>query len=680
MDVGEKGCVTKVQATSDLNLKYVQPDELEVTWKAEKRERMKQREQRIWEQFVQEKDIVNVICKDDPYYFKEDLPESYILDLLEQEFQNMHNEEIDIDVQNEDYSEGSEDENDLDAAYSDVDNTYYMYHEDDESGQDEECKESIDSAPCTVREAHKEPDMMPSLVTPRSDHENKIKSQSSENMIESSVYCAKIKELQENINNEAVKMISFLETTVINIEPEDVAKLTKRSSEFCVRFNRVHVYQLQRQLRDITRHADTARAGGGARHTHARALCVRLVSMLQSVLQALQAVSKLLSAGGWCDAGGGASTGGVASALLSVLRDSAAPHLYVAAGVDVDVNMASICEQLDAAFNAHATRVTEYLNNLTTVTEFRSSSYADKTSRSNKKRFIGARAKNNTRAVDQRLSMYSMDAPRPRRLATARSSLSGMSKSRMNAGTQDVNSKDTPKKTESKPRLRRRPLPEPQTLVEAVDLNSLSQVATPRLSARSEIVPPLNITTPKTNIKKKSSRTSVKEEGGKEEKKVEGSNHDGDKGGDCNNGENKASEISNINESTRNDCAEGKKNVQLICVTDTNPLKSTPRKEEILNKDNVKSPKELQTGTLNVDKYRMTLDVPEQVIDKLMRYRSNYMQYMLTSALYANSSLGKPLEMISSVSEKIVDDLLLNCVNEMELKEFAEELCKSEMN
>ncbi|CAH2210508.1 jg9955, partial [Pararge aegeria aegeria] len=57
---------------------YVASEALERTWKTTRRERLKQQEQRIWEEFVNEQDIVHNICKDDPYQFLNQLPQECI--------------------------------------------------------------------------------------------------------------------------------------------------------------------------------------------------------------------------------------------------------------------------------------------------------------------------------------------------------------------------------------------------------------------------------------------------------------------------------------------------------------------------------------------------------------------------------------------------------------------------
>ncbi|VVD04795.1 unnamed protein product [Leptidea sinapis] len=78
----------KLEAT---NLKYVDNEALEQTWKSSRRERKKQQEQKIWEEFVKEQDIINSVS-DDPYQFINQLSEDKIKELLEAELEAMRME------------------------------------------------------------------------------------------------------------------------------------------------------------------------------------------------------------------------------------------------------------------------------------------------------------------------------------------------------------------------------------------------------------------------------------------------------------------------------------------------------------------------------------------------------------------------------------------------------------
>ncbi|XP_063825908.1 uncharacterized protein LOC135075394 [Ostrinia nubilalis] len=73
----------------EMNLQFIEGEELERTWKTTRRQRLKEREQKIWDEFVKEQDVLSNVCKDDPYQFLERLPESCIKELLEIELQKM---------------------------------------------------------------------------------------------------------------------------------------------------------------------------------------------------------------------------------------------------------------------------------------------------------------------------------------------------------------------------------------------------------------------------------------------------------------------------------------------------------------------------------------------------------------------------------------------------------------
>ncbi|CAH0715869.1 unnamed protein product, partial [Brenthis ino] len=134
----------------------------------------------------------------------------------------------------------------------------------------------------------------------------------------------------------------------------------------------------------------------------------------------------------------------------------------------------------------------------------------------------------------------------------------------------------------------------------------------------------------------------------------------------------------------KNERISGAKNAQLLCVNEGSPRKpSTPQLLRILEETiQKKTPKALfPKPTLKLqdaEKYRMSFNIPESVKDNLFQYRTKFVQHMLTSSMYANSAVGKPWEKIGSVSEQIIDELLLNCAKEMELPKFVKHLYKSE--
>ncbi|CAB3236510.1 unnamed protein product [Arctia plantaginis] len=134
---------------------------------------------------------------------------------------------------------------------------------------------------------------------------------------------------------------------------------------------------------------------------------------------------------------------------------------------------------------------------------------------------------------------------------------------------------------------------------------------------------------------------------------------------------------------TRVERKTGMKNAQLLYVNGTSPRSqpSTPQLLRILEETiQKKVPKSLlkKSGTRDVEKCRLSFNIGESISDNLFQYRTKFVQHMLTSPMYANSAVGKPWEMIGSVSEQIIDELLLSCVKDMELNDYILALYKQE--
>ncbi|CAH2255213.1 jg7258 [Pararge aegeria aegeria] len=146
----------------------------------------------------------------------------------------------------------------------------------------------------------------------------------------------------------------------------------------------------------------------------------------------------------------------------------------------------------------------------------------------------------------------------------------------------------------------------------------------------------------------------------------------------------------------RSERSTGAKNAQLLCVNGGSPRQpSTPRQpitprqpstpqllrilEETIQKKTPRSlfPKQ-PVAVKDAEKFRMSFNIPERVSDALFQYRTKFVQHMLTSSMYANSSVGKPWEKIGSVSEKIIDELLLKCANQMELQKLVDQMYRDE--
>ncbi|XP_037303148.1 uncharacterized protein LOC119193613, partial [Manduca sexta] len=132
----------------------------------------------------------------------------------------------------------------------------------------------------------------------------------------------------------------------------------------------------------------------------------------------------------------------------------------------------------------------------------------------------------------------------------------------------------------------------------------------------------------------------------------------------------------------RNERVTGPKNAQLLCINGGSPRQpSTPQLLRILEETiQKKVPKQLfqNQSELNKDKYRLTFNIPETTTQNLFQYRTKFVQHMLTSPMYANSAVGKPWEIIGSISERIIDELLLSVAKEMEIGRVTQELYRAE--
>ncbi|CAH4028665.1 unnamed protein product [Pieris brassicae] len=254
-------------------LKLVDSVALDQTWKLNRRERLKQQEQKIWEEFVQEQDVVTNICKDDPYQFIEQLSEEKIKELLDIELEKMKKERLEEEIQAREVSprkdeQGALQQNDNHHVVfineSDRENeTFHIFDDEKDvsgvSGPEDELLNDSLSPPCTVRERlSRSPDSR--YLSPDKDS-----SKSSENvtsMIESSIYCAKVKELRTKLAAQLDEMTLVLERqNILNIDPADLPKMMRRSVEFTSRFSRINIYQLQRQSMSYSRRSKKSRRG-----------------------------------------------------------------------------------------------------------------------------------------------------------------------------------------------------------------------------------------------------------------------------------------------------------------------------------------------------------------------------------------------------------------------------------
>ncbi|CAH2096579.1 unnamed protein product [Euphydryas editha] len=501
-----------------MDLKYVESDALERTWKITRRERLKQQEQKIWEEFVKEEDILRNISQDDPYQFINQLPEACIKELLDLELQKMKQEIIEEDEadkpQDEEVPQPVADnqhvvtfveENECDMLHLFDDDK-----DDDVSGPEEELLNDSIGSPCTVREKHVEDAQTPASKSHSPDKiSNKSSAENVTDLIESSIYSAKVKELIMKINDELVNIIEFLERQDFRVvDPTEVPKMMKLSTEFSARFSRVRAYPLQRQLVEVERHS---RAPPLGRRVHAQALAARLCSLLNNLRAAAQIFLKSVTQ---CVCMSASDT---LQTLIQLTTDAVDISSNVIKDLQTD-DIKATCDKLSNVLVEYMKSITDYMKNIEDMSATNSKKQ-NKTKGPNRKKSIGARSKfeSKSNATDTRLAMYSTDS-RGHSLSTH----SGTSKMHINVTREsNVNDKEEISTTNQKktPRNRplmrapaaahrRRPLREQDvhTLVESVPCtsNHISRDASPISTPKSTRTPRHKERTPKTiqNTKK----------------------------------------------------------------------------------------------------------------------------------------------------------------------------------
>ncbi|XP_045498073.1 uncharacterized protein LOC123696102 isoform X2 [Colias croceus] len=463
------------------NLQYVDSEALEHTWKLSRRERAKQQEQKIWEEFVNEQDVVTKICKDDPYQFIDQLSEEKLKELLEIELQKMRIEKEEEVVEVQELVVLTEDKQENEVS----DNHHVVFveekqredgemfrifddqKEDDVSGPEDELLNDSLSPPCTVRERQ-------SPVSRQLSPDKLSSSKSSENvtnMIESSIYCAKVRDLRMKIQAELEEIITALEQQdIVNLDPADVPKMMKRSVEFASRFNRIHMYQLHRQIQDIKR--VTSQALPFARRTHFQAQMVRAVSLHHNALHSVQVFSKSFPQTRCIR-----DSGAMLRALTQLLRDACdacreltvPDGLTAAKGLFYDA-LPNVCDKLNTVLEEYTTKLSDYLNS----TENTSASCSRRSTRRSRrlKRSLATWSKSGTKSfgdTEGQLSMYSLETMRAN--SNAKSSVSkdnqsgGTSKNRANMSARTKASTEKSvhvSKRKRSPRFRRPLMRDPQ--------------------------------------------------------------------------------------------------------------------------------------------------------------------------------------------------------------------------
>ncbi|KAL4718404.1 hypothetical protein ACJJTC_014668 [Scirpophaga incertulas] len=439
---------TKVE---EINMQYIESEDLERTWKLNRRERLKQQEQKIWEEFVKEKDILSFVCEDDPYQFLLQLPDSCLKELMEIELSKMKSEVAveqpdDVipapdDCHQEDVAvsdEGSH-PNELENAEEQDYHTYVYEEEEEQTDGEDEVPASPLASLDTVREVPKPPSP------------DKVSCKSCENVQSvaenSSVHSAKIKDLRTKIKEEILAIITTLEQrNVEGIDLEELTKMCRRSAEFSTRFNRIHLYQLQRQIHDVKRNCDVSLPF--ARHTQLQSQMVRVVSLHQNLFQALQCVTfELVKTQ-------------IAIGTLRLTRLTCLPNGHYAQCAVYDDDMVVNCAKLEEAVTKHEAKVSEYMISSvknTNTSRSRRSNNSKKSSVSTWSK-IDAKTKSDAQS---RLSMYSLETLRgqahAKSLRPKDSQTSGTSKAR---GMQSLPQRSVPSPAQHKvvkksPRSRR---------------------------------------------------------------------------------------------------------------------------------------------------------------------------------------------------------------------------------
>ncbi|XP_061383971.1 uncharacterized protein LOC116770256 isoform X2 [Danaus plexippus] len=754
---------------------FVESEDLERTWKAERRERLKHQEQKIWEEFVKEQDIVHSLCKDDPYQFVERLPQECIKELLDSELQKMRQEKIEELELKEQPAVQVEPPNNqhvvtfVEDSEEDI-NTYDDEKDDDDvSGPEDELLNDSMSPPLTVRERD-----VPSPDKISTD--GKSSNENVSDVIEGSIYCAKIKDLRMKIIDELNNIMSTLSLVpVLDIDPAALPGAMKRAKEFSSRYQRIHLYQLQRQISDIER--NNSKALPFAARTHFQAQLCRVASVHSNLLHALQVFVKAVPQTA-CVCECVSVLRGVSSAArqVTVASEAARPRGLGAADTLYIDAMDETCGKLMETLDEYEAKVTDYMHSTvdTSVSMTRKSRVSKKS--------VGSWTRSGRSllsAAEARLSMYSLDTRFTLHKSTSsREHSSGTSRQQASIGAKgkQVAEKETQNKTPKKLTSGRRPLmrapsslPRPRvprdqdvpTMVETVACASshISNEGSPMLSPGSRNTTPRRISRettprvrlysnrivgentkhnrkgetggkdtsrslsePKTEGRRQAEHTptsdrrsparemkDVKQETGERERCPTGHVEVGSSREDAKETERTKREEERMTKSpehqvapanlevtrllrqlcggdgagSRNERVSGTKNAQLLCISGGSPRQhSTPQLLRILEETiQKKAPKTLFPKSLSArdkDRYRMTFNIPDSTLDNMFQYRTKFVQHMLTSPMYANSSVGKPWEKIGRVSEQIIDDLLLSCAKEMELQSFLKDLYKSE--
>ncbi|XP_063624569.1 uncharacterized protein LOC134796346 [Cydia splendana] len=502
-----------------IDLQYIEGGELSRAWKMSRRERLKNIEAKIWDEFINERDVVESVKSEDPYQFLEELPEGCVREILDAELTKMKEEiaeEVPVEQPKEQtYKEDLQDPRETMVTFAESMEdeqceiiTILDEGEVEEDGSEpcerEELNETMDSQ-CTVREKPSTPE----LSVKASEKSREKSPDNVTNIIENGIYSAKVKELQSKVNLELLSVITTLEAhNVYQLDPNTLLKLKRQCSEFCARYCRIYLYPISRQIHDVTRHNNTATPY--ARHTHTRSQLIRSVSLQQNMLQALQMIHKWFT-----------QKTPLRECVYTIKNfmqlvreaDSVCP-----AEVHNE-ELLQTCESLDKALGLYLVRLNNFVgDDSETVASVPRSGKSHKSSKCNKH----GKAKT---VADAKLSMYSLDRfPRSSKASIARSS-AGTSKARVgepptarpkNPNPLENQNAAANKKTRSRRPLMRAPggghrrdTRDPHehdnitTLVETVDF-----MATPHASAANSVHGVPRSTSPRSPRRSKTSHVS----------------------------------------------------------------------------------------------------------------------------------------------------------------------------
>ncbi|CAH2233854.1 jg24036 [Pararge aegeria aegeria] len=449
------------------------------------------------------------------------------------------------------------------AADKEDSNMFNIFDDDKDevSGPDEErCdNDSVISPPCTVRERHGHGQQSEQWAAVESPDKTSRKSSGEDmtSMIEGSVYCAKVRDIRIKVNEELLNIIDFLEKQdIMNMDPSDIPKLMKRSVEFCARFNRVHMYQLQRQLADIERCA-------GRRTINSEFYCEQLMRLKQEVerkrLELINrrgvvfhhdnddrphtslATQQKLREFGWevlewvctlqvfhkslpqtvCMK----ESGDMLRSLVHVVGEAtrvcsdARPNTLPAAVDMFDDSIQSTCEKLEETVNEYSIKMMDYMNS----TENTSAPCSRRSSKPKARKLsIGTWSKSGSKSMVRSpaaLSMYSLGGASGSKDKQSSSGTSKMRTSISSRSNKEVPNKEvalkSPKKTprSRRPLMRAPPRTRPRRVLREQDVRTLVETVAPCTSSHiSREASPQRRSkeaTPRTPKPKEPSRTPV---------------------------------------------------------------------------------------------------------------------------------------------------------------------------